>query len=155
MCLTPSTRTKYLSRRTCTTRTSESTRASRRNCKTSRFPTFPYQVPSSNEVLAESDARLKRNVADLNSESCLHAVCQLRPKSYEFIVNPHQQRFGVIAQELEQVLPSLVNTTNGTKAVNYVELIPFLIGSIQHLKQTVDCLQNEVVMMQSQLKCSG
>ena len=107
-----------------------------------------------NEVLAESDARLKRNVADLNSESCLHAVCQLRPKSYEFIVNPHQPRFGVIAQELEQVLPSLVNTTNGSKSVNYVEVIPFLIGSIQHLKHTVECLQNEVLMMQSQLKYS-
>ena len=90
----------------------------------------------------------------MNSESCLHAVCQLRPKSYEFIVNPHQPRFCVIAQELEQVLPSLVNTTNGSKSVNYVEVIPFLIGSIQHLKHTVECLQNEVLMMQSQLKYS-
>ena len=107
-----------------------------------------------NEVLAESDARLKRNVVDMNSESCLHAVSQLQPKSYEFIVNPNQQRFGVIAQELEQVLPTLVNTTNGSKSVNYVEIIPFLIGSIQHLKQAVECLQNEVVMMQSQLKYS-
>ena len=107
-----------------------------------------------NEVLAESDARLKRNVVDMNSESCLHAVSQLQPKSYEFIVNPNQQRFGVIAQELEQVLPTLVNTTNGSNSVNYVEIIPFLIGSIQHLKQAVECLQNEVVMMQSQLKYS-
>ena len=90
----------------------------------------------------------------MNSESCLHAVSQLQPKSYEFIVNPNQQRFGVIAQELEQVLPTLVNTTNGSKSVNYVEIIPFLIGSIQYLKQTVECLQNEVVMMQSQLKYS-
>jgi hypothetical protein len=107
-----------------------------------------------NEVLAESDERLKRNVVDMNSESCLHAVSQLQPKSYGFIVNPNQQRFGVIAQELEQVLPTLVNTTNGTKSVNYVEIIPFLIGSIQHLKQTLECLQNKVVMMQSQLKYS-
>jgi hypothetical protein len=107
-----------------------------------------------NEVLAESDARLKRNVVDMNSESCLHAVSQLRPKSYEFIVNPNQQRFGVIAQELEQVLPTLVNTTNGTKSVNYVELIPFLIGSIQNLKQTVENLHHDVIMLQSQLKYS-
>ena len=107
-----------------------------------------------NEVLAESDARLKRNVVDMNSESCLHAVSQLRPKSYEFIVNPNQQRFGVIAQELEQVLPTLVNTSNGTKSVNYVEIIPFLIGSIQNLKQTVESLQYDVIMLQSQLKYS-
>ena len=107
-----------------------------------------------NEVLAESDARLKRNVSDMNSDLCLQAVSQLRPKTYEFIVNPNQQRFGLIAQELEQVLPSLVNTTDGSKSVNYVELVPFLIGSIKQLKQTVDCLQNEVIMMQSQLKYS-
>jgi hypothetical protein len=107
-----------------------------------------------NEVLAESDARLKRNVVDMNCESCLHAVGQLRPKSYEFIVNPNQQRFGLIAQELELVLPSLVNTTNGSKSVNYVEIIPFLVGSVQQLKQMVHCLQNEVIMLQAQLKYS-
>ena len=79
---------------------------------------------------------------------------KLRPKSYEFIVNPNQQRFGVIAQELEQVLPTLVNTSNGTKSVNYLEIIPFLIGSIQNLKQTVESLQYDVIMLQSQLKYS-
>ena len=107
-----------------------------------------------NEVLAESDARLKQNVVDMDSESCLFAIGKLQPKTYEFIVNPHQQRFGVIAQELEQVLPTLVNTTDGSKSVNYVELIPFLIGSIKQLKQTVECLQTDVIMLQSQLKYS-
>jgi hypothetical protein len=86
----------------------------------------------------------------------LQAVSQLQPKTYEFIVNPNKQRFGLIAQELEQVFPTLVNTTQGSKSVNYVELVPFLIGigSIKELKHTVESLPNEMIMMQSQLNYS-
>ena len=104
-----------------------------------------------NEVLAESDARLKRHVVDMDSGSCLHAVGQLLPKSYKFINHP-KQRYGVIAQELETVLPNLVNITHeGSKSVNYIELIPFLIGSIRELKQTVEHLQHDVSLLHSQL----
>jgi hypothetical protein len=104
-----------------------------------------------NEILTESGARLKRHVVDMDSGSCLHAVGQLLPKSYKFINHP-KQRYGVIAQELETVLPNLVNTTHeGSKSVNYLELIPFLIGSIRELKQTVEQLQHDVSLLHSQL----
>jgi hypothetical protein len=104
-----------------------------------------------NEILAESDARLKPHVVALDSEACLCAIVQLQPKAYQFINHPNQ-RYGVIAQELETVLPNLVNTTHeGSKSVNYIELIPFLIGSIRELKQTVEHLQHDVSLLHSQL----
>jgi hypothetical protein len=102
-----------------------------------------------NEILAESDARLKRHVVALDSEACLCTIDQLQPKAYQFVNHP-KQRYGVIAQELETVLPNLVNTTHeGSKSVNYIELIPFLIGSIKELKQQVQSLQSDVQMLQS------
>ena len=102
-----------------------------------------------NEILAESDARLKRHVVALDSEACLCTIDQLQPKAYQFINHP-KQRYGVIAQELETVLPNLVNTTHeGSKSVNYIELMPFLIGSIKELKQQVQSLQSDVQMLQS------
>ena len=60
-------------------------------------------------------------------------------------------RYGLIAQELEQVLPGLVNEMNieteegdKYKAVNYIELIPILIGAIQELEEEVQSLKSQI-----------
>ena len=98
---------------------------------------------SCNEILAESDIRLKNDVRNLNTEDCLNVVSQLDPKRYRFL-GSSKVRYGVIAQEIEQVLPELVTYTEGRAAVNYLELIPFLIGSIKDLKNQVDCLKYDL-----------
>ena len=104
-----------------------------------------------NEILAQSDARIKRNVKPLGKEACLDVIDQLEPKQYNFINQP-KQRYGLIAQEMEKVLPELVNTTQGSKSVNYVELVPFLIGSIKELKEQIQCMQCDMQMMQDKIK---
>ena len=49
---------------------------------------------------------------------------------------------GVIAQEIEEVLPEIVATRdNGYKAVYYEKLIPLLIESVKELKAEVDELK--------------
>jgi hypothetical protein len=95
-----------------------------------------------NEILAQSDARLKREVEDLDEEQCLVNVLALQPKTYKFMDND-KKRYGLIAQEVEAVLPELVDERHDSKAVNYVELVPFLIGAVQQLKQEIDWLRNE------------
>ena len=53
-----------------------------------------------------------------------------------------QRHFGLSAQELQQVYPDLVRTNqDGTLGVNYVELVPILIRSIQELKQELDAVK--------------
>jgi hypothetical protein len=101
-----------------------------------------------NEILAESDARLKNDVKTLNTEDCLNIVSQIDPKKYKFI-GSSKVRYGVIAQEIEAVLPELVTYTEGRAAVNYLELIPFLIGSIKDLKNQVDCLKYDLEIKMS------
>ena len=50
--------------------------------------------------------------------------------------------FGLIAQELQTIYPNLVEENEeGYLSVNYVELVPILIRSIQELKQEVDELR--------------
>ena len=47
--------------------------------------------------------------------------------------------YGVIAQEIEEILPELVNTRdNGYKAVNYDKLISLLIGGIKETQEMLD-----------------
>jgi hypothetical protein len=51
---------------------------------------------------------------------------------------------GVIAQEIEQILPQIVtNRDNGFKAVQYEKIIPLLIESIKELSAKVDRLENK------------
>ena len=54
-------------------------------------------------------------------------------------------QIGVIAQELEEVLPELVNTdSQGFKSVDYVGIAPVLIEAIKELKAEKDDLQKQV-----------
>ena len=97
---------------------------------------------TANEVETESDVRLKRHITDLPPDVCLAVCSELQPKSYEFKSKPGRQRYGLLAHQLQSVLPSLASTTtNGHLAVNYLDLIPILIGSIQKLDDQLKSLQ--------------
>jgi hypothetical protein len=50
---------------------------------------------------------------------------------------------GVIAQEIEEYLPHLVETKDGSKSVNYSGLIAYLIEEIKELKDRVKALENK------------
>jgi hypothetical protein len=50
---------------------------------------------------------------------------------------------GVIAQEIEKVLPEVVVEWDGYKTVLYDRLVPLLIQGIKELKAEVDNLKNK------------
>lgn len=87
-----------------------------------------------------SDARLKDNVTPITNS--LDKINQIG--GYEFDWNDKQSSYeghdiGVIAQEIEKVLPELVNTRdNGYKAVKYEKLVALLIEAIKELNVKID-----------------
>ncbi|MCX7954049.1 MAG: tail fiber domain-containing protein [Bacteroidales bacterium] len=96
-----------------------------------------------------SDERMKKNVKTLHS--ALDNVLKLRPVEFywkkEQFPDKHfsdNKQFGLIAQEVEQIYPELVNTTQeGYKNVDYIKLTPILIKAIQELTERVTKLENE------------
>lgn len=80
----------------------------------------------------------------MDSEQCMRWVGLMKPKAYNFKKQKQQRRYGLIAQELEEVVPELVNSNQPTKSVNYLELLPILIGSIQQLNEEVQCLKYDL-----------
>ena len=51
---------------------------------------------------------------------------------------------GVIAQEIESVLPQIVKTRdNGYKAVQYEKLVPLLIEAIKDLNNKLNLINNQ------------
>jgi hypothetical protein len=90
---------------------------------------------------AISDAKLKENVVDTGSK--LADLLNVRVVNYNLISDPAKEKLiGVIAQELEQVFPGMVDTAaDGTKSVKYSVFVPMLIKAIQELSNEIDALK--------------
>ena len=88
-----------------------------------------------------SDSRLKDNVRTLVNSSDI--VSKLRGVSFNW-KDPGEAAYGVIAQELQEVVPQLVDTNeNGDLTVQYLGLIAFLIESNKQLLDRVDALESK------------
>ena len=88
-----------------------------------------------------SDETLKENVVTITNG--LDVVNQLNPVSFNWKENG-KQGYGVIAQEIEQILPALVATNDdGIKSVSYTQIIAFLIDAVQQLSAEVEILKNK------------
>lgn len=122
--------------------------------------------------LTPSDMRLKENVtylSDSNTESsALENILGLNVIKYNYndllsatgavdtavVVsdrsNSKEMHYGLSAQELQLVYPDLVREgQDGYLAVNYIELVPILIRSIQELKQELDEMKGGAVRTRS------
>ena len=81
-------------------------------------------------------------------ENSLDKVSKL--SGYEFDWNDKQEIYqghdvGVIAQEVEEILPEVVTTRDsGYKAVKYEKLVPLLIESIKELKEEINGLKTKL-----------
>ena len=84
-----------------------------------------------------SDISLKSNIIDLDEKEAYDKILKINPKEYVFKDDLHTKHFGMIAQELESVLPELVNETDGLKSINYTEIIPLLISAIKYINSKI------------------
>lgn len=92
------------------------------------------------EVSTSSDLLLKENVKTI--ENAISSVNSLRGVKFDW-KEDGRTSCGVIAQELENVFPELVNTGE-IKTVNYNGIIAVLIESIKELSIEVENLKNKL-----------
>jgi hypothetical protein len=90
---------------------------------------------------ATSDETLKENIQPLVNS--LDVVKQIEGVSFDWKENGNKS-YGVIAQQIETVLPDVVITNNeGVKSVNYQALTAFLIESIKQLSSEIEELKKQ------------
>lgn len=96
-------------------------------------------VYASVDFITPSDERLKSNIVSISNG--LSIVKSL--EAYEFNkIGDTELHAGVLAQQLEKILPHLVRTDDsGTKHVVYDQLIAYLIASIKELADEVESLK--------------
>jgi len=86
-----------------------------------------------------SDQRLKTNIVDAPSASSIIDAIQIR--SFDWKSDGSHNRYGVIAQELNQLVPEAVHTPideNEMMGVDYSKLVPLLVKALQELKAEFD-----------------
>jgi hypothetical protein len=88
-----------------------------------------------------SDASLKENV--VASTPKLNDLMAVKIRSYNLIADEKKTKYlGVIAQELEEVFPAMVETeSDGLKSVKYSVFVPMLIKAMQEQQAIIESLK--------------
>lgn len=92
------------------------------------------------DLNSTSDINLKENIQPI--KNALDTVNSLRGVSFDW-KKTGSNSYGVIAQELEEILPALVNG-NEVKSVNYNGLVGILIEAIKELSEEIKDLKSKM-----------
>ncbi|MEX0812752.1 MAG: tail fiber domain-containing protein [Chitinophagales bacterium] len=102
----------------------------------------------SNGINETSDERLKKDIQPL--ENALEVINALEGVSYYWRVDEFpdknfsdRKEIGVIAQEVEKILPEVVDTdSEGYKSVQYSHLVPILIEALKEVSNELELLKD-------------
>jgi len=97
-----------------------------------------------------SDKRFKKDIEPINS--ALSNVLKLKPVKYSWNTEEfpdkhfdNKRHIGLIAQEVEEVYPEIVNTNDeGFKSIDYSKLVPVLIKAVQEQQAEIEALKKEI-----------
>lgn len=98
-----------------------------------------------------SDIRAKENINDLNFNAT-EKVMALQPKSYYMKSDLSQIRYGLIAQEVNEILPDLIyGDIEGEDYVglDYNGIIPVLTKAIQEQQEIIKQLTNRIINLEN------
>jgi hypothetical protein len=108
------------------------------------------RIDASGDIVAfsTSDINLKENIVPI--PNALEKVNQISGNTFDWKAELKEYHgfegndVGVIAQEIEEILPQIVtNRDSGYKAVQYEKIIPLLIEAVKELSAKVDRLENK------------
>ena len=112
-------------------------------------------INTNNSYGAISDIKLKENIVDATPK--LEKLNQVRIVNYN-LIGEEQKQIGVVAQELEQIFPGMVEESpdtdkdgndlgTTTKSVKYSVFVPMLIKAIQEQQALIQQLQADVAAL--------
>jgi hypothetical protein len=113
---------------------------------------------SAGDWLANSDARLKKNIRHLDSGQMLEKLLALEGISYEWndqvtgSFRPEGTQLGFTAQNIQQVFPDLVEEDNlGYLQTAYGTYDPVVVEAIRALSETIAILQKDNTRMNERI----
>lgn len=101
-----------------------------------------------NQIRNRSDKRLKNDICPI--ENALESIIQLQGTQYK-LNSTGETQFGFIAQDVQPVIPSIVQSDNEYLNISYIELIPFLVESVKQLHSQNNALKERMAEMDDTL----
>ncbi len=103
------------------------------------------KVYAVNGTIQTSDRRMKKDIKDLNYG--LNTVLQLRPVSYRWKKGNQNLNLGLIAQEVQKLIPEVVDVGDDeikTLGMKYTDLIPVLINAIKEQQKIISSQNTKI-----------
>ena len=99
---------------------------------------------------ATSDIRHKENIVEL--ENSLEKITSLRAVNYNFKETPNSKAAGLIAQEVDKIIPEAISKRKADKwTLDYNSITGYLVGCIKELKEENDKLHDDVSAIKEML----
>ena len=135
----------------------------------SRAGYFSGDLEYTGALVHTSDRKLKKNIVDIRN--CLNVLSKMPPKEFEYRTDefptlhlPKTHQVGLIAQDVETAMPELVREStmpvaadgeegmkgdpskkgDTYKTVDYIGLIPVLVGAIQEQQDEINALRKKL-----------
>jgi hypothetical protein len=101
---------------------------------------FFTDITSTNAVVTPSDSTLKQNITPIANAT--EKVLGLNPVEYTWKTDSTSKvHYGLIAQEVQDVLPEIVRVDGEHLALVYAEIIPYLLATIKELEARITELE--------------
>ena len=122
-----------------------------RQGSSTRYTFFPStaNMTVNGTITQNSDIRIKENVVEI--DDCISKVQAMRGVYYNRTdFNTEVTKVGVIAQEVEAVLPELIleSPDDGFKSVAYSELTAVLINAIKEQQEIIEDLKTRITKLE-------
>lgn len=100
----------------------------------------------SGSLVPTSDKRLKKNIRPIDVD----IIEQLNVVQFDWIETDKHVSAGLIAQEVETVLPELVeDRPDGYKGLKYLDLVPHLIYKVQQQQKQINDLETRLARLEA------
>ncbi|ELP83841.1 hypothetical protein EIN_197840 [Entamoeba invadens IP1] len=99
------------------------------------------EIFAENGYLVRSDARTKTDITRI--EDALSSVTGLIGRKYAYKTDPTKVKCGFVAQEMQEVLPDLVQKdADGNLSVDYLGVVPYIVEALKTIHQNTLELQS-------------
>ncbi|MGH8444349.1 MAG: tail fiber domain-containing protein, partial [Solimonas sp.] len=108
-------------------------------------------ITSSGQLgVVASSARYKQDIKEIDDVA--GRLAKLRPVTYRYKAEPGAVHYGLVAEEVAEVMPEIVvrNQDNKPESVQYQELIPLLLQQVQKQREQNARLEAEVAQQREE-----
>ena len=104
-----------------------------------------------------SDEKLKKNIKPLGI-NCINLINEIKPveftwKNIEEVIKSKRdtEDCGFIAQELEKILPNIVQDATSYKTIEYEKIVPYLVKAFQEQTKIIEQLEKRINILENNI----